>query len=224
MRSRLAFALLPCVFVFAAAVIPRAGAQCAEALAPLMLTPATASIPRDGGGIVIGMRRRPGAARPMPPGINLARGRRTQSLMPQRTIAPGLVRFAAATRLTTGPFTTTDLGLGESTLTIGRGPMPGMPTRPSVREMRRVAAAGMSATSTPRMEVRALLEFPVPAGIVAILSYWGESETPGWWRPAIQGQTEIPVWTEADVCDPMPEGSSGPPSEAPTGLLAYVDE
>jgi hypothetical protein len=32
------------------------------------------------------------------------------------------------------------------------------------------------------------------------------------------------VWIEPDVCDPMPEGSSGPPAEGATGRLAYVDE
>jgi hypothetical protein len=77
-------------------------------------------------------------------------------------------------------------------------------------------------SSTPRAEVRAQLEFPVPAGIVAIVTYWGESSAPAGWAPAIQGQTEIAVHREPDGCEPQIEGFVAPP-EGTVGRIAYVD-
>lgn len=223
MKRRLVGSAAACLLVMAVGFLPRATADCAlQALVPRMLTPTTASLPRDGGAIVVGLRSSPEAAgAPMPQSIALVRGRRTQSLVSTQ-IAPGLVRFAATSRLLPGPFTTSQLG-APITLTVGRSPMPGVPTRPVLREMRRVSSTGMSASRTPRAEVRATLEFPVPAGIVAIVTYWGESGGPAWWAPAIQGQTEIVAWTEPGRCEQPIEGTSGP-GEGAVGRIAYVDQ
>lgn len=223
-RVSLAMAGLATASLLAAAlgvIVPTAGADCAvQGLVPRMLTPSTASLPRDGGGIVVGMRGTAGAGSPMPASLAFTRGRRTQELVGQ-PLAPGLVRFAAVSRLIAGPFATTSLGAPMS-LTISRAVLPGVPTRPSVREMRRVAATGMSASRTPRAEVRATLEFPVPAGIVAVLAYWGEQGGATSWQPAIQGQTEIVAWSEPGRCDAAPVGTIGPSGGA-VGRIAYVD-
>lgn len=223
MKTRMSAVVAVCLGVLAIASVPRATADCApRALVPRMLTPTTVSLPRDGAGIVVGLRSgdRPGA--PLPPSIELSRGRRTQSLVPT-VIAPGLVRFAATTRLLPGPFTTSALG-APITLTIGRGTLPGVPTRPVLRDLRRVSSTAMSSRSTPRAEVRGTLEFPVPAGIVAVVTYWGESGGAATWMPAIQGQTEIVAWAELGRCEQAIEGTAGP-GEGPTaGRIAYVDQ
>lgn len=210
-------------FFLVAGAAPPAAARCAmQGLVPRSLTPTTAALPRDGGGIVVGLRSAPGEDQPMPAGIQLSRGRRSQDLI-ARELAPGLVRFAAVSRLLPGTWTAAALGPTAS-LSVGRQPLPGVPTRPGVAEMRRVAATGMSARRTPRAEVRATLEFPVPEGIVAIVAYWGEDGPAAAWEPAIQGQREIVVWQEPARCQRAPEGTLAPPEgEGVVGRIAYVD-
>lgn len=213
---------LVCALSIAASAVSSARAECAAtALVARMLTPTTTVLPRDGGAIVLGLRSAPGAAVPMPQSITLSRGRRTQSLL-GTPIAPGLVRFAAVSRLVPGPFSAAGLG-APITLTIGRASLPGPPVRPSVREMRRVQSTVMSARGAlPHGEVRATLEFPVPAGIVAIVTYWGESGGAAAWVPAIQGQTEVMVWGEPARCETAIDGFVAPP-EGAVGRIAYVD-
>ncbi|UJR81667.1 hypothetical protein [Sandaracinus amylolyticus] len=212
------------VWTVAAGFSTRADARCApQGLAPRVLTPVTASLPRDGGGIVVAMVGSSGGQDvAMPSGVQLVRGRRTQDLV-ARELAPGLVRFAAATRLTPGTFNAPALG-PTSSIAVGRTPLPGVPTRPSVTELRRVAATGMSSRRTPRTEVRATLEFPVPAGIVAIVVGWGEDGAPAAWQPAIEGQREVVVWSEPARCASAPEGTIAPPEgEGASGRIAFVD-
>lgn len=228
MKTRLSCVAAVCLGVLViasvhAASVQRATADCApRALVPRMLTPTTASLPRDGGAIVVGLRSGDGPAAPVPQSIELVRGRRTQSLTPT-VIAPGLVRFAAVSRLLPGPFTTTVLG-APITLTVGRGTLPGVPTRPVLRDLRRVSSTAMSSRSLPRAEVRGTLEFPVPAGIVAIVTYWGETGGASTWMPAIQGQTEIVAWAEPGRCEQAIEGTTGPAEGPGAGRIAYVDQ
>lgn len=223
MRARSGWWIVALGLLAWAGAVERADARCARVgLSPRALTPVTTSLPRDGGGIVVGMVSASGAEAPMPAGVQLVRGRRSQDLV-ARELAPGLVRFAAVSRLLPGTFSAPALG-PTATITIGRTPLPGVPTRPVVSEMRRVAATGMSARRQPRTEVRATLDFPVPAGIVAIVTAWGEEGAPAAWQPAIQGQREIVVWSEPGRCQSEPEGTVGPPEgEGIVGRIALVD-
>lgn len=223
MRLRAGWWLVAVGLLVWVGVAERADARCAQSgLAPRVLTPTSASLPRDGGGIVVGMVSASGAGALMPAGVQLVRGRRSQDLV-ARELAPGLVRFAAASRLTPGTFSAPALGPTAS-IAVGRAPMPGVPTRPSVGELRRVAATGMSARRQPRTEVRATLEFPVPAGIVAIVTAWGEDGAPAAWQLAIEGQREVVVWREPGRCETAPEGMAGPPEgEGVVGRIAFVD-
>lgn len=225
MFRRVSIAVLACVWMWASSTA-RVDADCAtQALVPRVLTPTTVAIPRDGGGIVVGMRPASQAASAeMPAAVQLTRGRRTQELV-ARVLAPGLVRFAAVSRLTAGQWTAAALG-PNAALTVGRrDPLPGVPTRPVVTELRRVAATGMSARRAPRTEVRATLEFPVPAGIVAIVTYWGdEGAAASAWEPVIQGQRDVVIWQETPECEVDPAGRTGPPEGAAMGRIAYVDQ
>jgi hypothetical protein len=201
---------------------PRVDARCAvQGLVPRVLTPTSARIPRDGGALVVGLVSGQ-ENQEMPTGLELLRGRRTQGLAAQ-TLAPGLVRFAAVSRLLPGSWTVPALGR-DAAWAIGREPMPGVPTRPSVIELRRLEATGMSARRTPRTEVRATLEFPVPEGIVAVVTHWGEAGAPAAWMPAIVGQREIVIWQEAARCQVEAPGTVPPPEgEGAVGRIAFVD-
>lgn len=140
-----------------------------------------------------------------------------------RTLAPGLVRFESTSRLLPGSWTAPLVG-HDAAWTVGRDPMPGVPTRPSVSELRRVVATGLSAGEVQRPEVRAQLEFPVPDGIVAIVTHWEEQETAAAWMPAIAGQREVVIWQEAARCEPVSAGTFPPPEgEGVMGSIAYVD-
>jgi hypothetical protein len=224
MRGRVLVALVVgCVCLSTGASPRRASAECAvQALVAEMLTPSSATLPRDGGAVVVGLRSRPAPApRPLPSSIPMTRGRRAQELVGTE-IAPGLVRYAAQTRLTTGSFTTAVLA-APATLTIGaRTPLPGQPTRPALRDLRRVA---VTSARGQHAEIRGGLEFPVPEGIVALLIYWGETGTaPASWVPATQGQTEVLIWAERSGCDAgPPPGSTPPPASGGVGRIAYVD-
>ncbi|MDQ3031167.1 MAG: hypothetical protein M3Y87_02025, partial [Myxococcota bacterium] len=135
MLRRLSILVVACLCMWAGSA-PRANARCAvQGLVPRMLTPSTSSLPRDGGGIVVGLRSASGATQEMPAGVQLSRGRRSQDLIAQ-TLAPGLVRFSAVSRLRPGRWNATALG-PTTTMTVSRQPLPGVPTRPVVTEMRR---------------------------------------------------------------------------------------
>lgn len=218
---RLSILVGACLCLWAGSAL-RAEARCAmQGLVPRMLTPTTSSLPRDGGGIVVGLRSSSGATQEMPAGIQLTRGRRSQDLV-GRTLAPGLVRFAAVSRLLPGTWSVPALGPTTS-MSVRWQPMPGVPTRPVVTELRRVAATGMSVRRTPRVEVRATLGFPVPAGIVAVVTHWGEEGAAAAWEPAIQGQREVVIWQEPGRCQTSPEGTMPPPEGDASARIAFVD-
>ena len=101
MRARMvgAFVVAALVWWAGGAVVVDARCQVAQ-LGPRMLTPITAALPRDGGGVVVGLvNGSTGGA--MPAGVQLTRGRRSQELVAQE-LAPGLVRFAPTARLLPG--------------------------------------------------------------------------------------------------------------------------
>ena len=191
-----------------------------DGLSPRMLTPRAGSIPRRGGGIVVA--RVPGAFRGELEAISLSRRRATQALAVSE-LAPGLHRLVPTAVPRAGAWDV--VGLGETlSLTFGNGELPGVPVRPSVRAMRRVARAAVGTSAgAGRLSVRAELEFPVPVGTVAIVVTWNDEPVPAVWTPALLGQTSLDVYSELASCEPAPAGWHGPPDGPLTARIAYVD-
>jgi len=191
---------------------------------PVLLTPVTASIPRSSGALVAGVRSDGVGSSPSPvifEGVHVTRGRRIDVPFQAIPIGPSLVRLVPSSALRPGAYTLA--GLGEPvTITVGRGPMPGMPTRPAVSEIRRVAAVHDGATA---VELRARLGFAVPTGIVAVLSYWGDATEPSVWSPAVLGQTEVVLYVAPTArTGSLPPGFVTLPEGPISVRVAYVDQ
>jgi len=185
-------------------------------------------MPREGGALVAGTRLGDAGASAGAvsfEGVSFTH-RRTSQILTAVPLAPGLVRLVPSGRLGTGAWTVHGVG-PDTEVTVGRSTLPGAPVRPAVRGMRRVAATSTASSSTPRVEVRAILDFPVPTGIVAMLVYWNGETTPSTWARAVLAQTEVVVYTEPDACDAVAAGTRAPPA-ADTGPLtasvAFVDQ
>jgi hypothetical protein len=210
--------------LFAALVVLALGAPLratcpSGGLVPALLTPITAAMPRERGALVAGYRAEPSATTALSfEGVRMVRGRRISIAMQAVEIAPGLVRLVPSATVRPGTYGLE--GLGPTTdLVVGRTPMPGAPVRPVLSAVRRVAVAGASGG----VELRATLGFPVPTGIVAILSAWGEASTPSVWSRAVIGQSEVVLHTTAELC--TPDGASPPPEEGSFSVrIAYVDQ
>lgn len=191
---------------------------------PVLLTPVTSSIPRSSGALVAGVRADGHASSPAPvtfEGVHVTRGRRIDVPLQAIPIGPSLVRLVPASALRPGTYTLAGLGDPVS-ISVGRGPMPGVPTRPAVAEVRRVASVSDGATA---IELRARLGFAVPTGIVAVLSYWGDASEPSVWAPAVLGQTEVLLYTAPTArSGGSPPGFVAPPEGALTVRIAYVDQ
>lgn len=182
-------------------------------------------MPREGGALVAALRLgEPGTAAPAASFEGAAMSRRRTSLpLGVVALAPGLVRLVPSGPLSTGPWTVHGVG-PDTEITVGRAALPGAPVRPAVHAMRRVAATG-GAGSTPRTEIRAILDFPVPPGIVAMLVHWNGETSPSTWTRAVLARTEVVVYAEPDPCDDIPDGTRPPPETGPlTVSLAFVDE
>lgn len=222
-QRRLTSILLTCLSALLLAS-PAAALIALPTFRPVLLTPVTSSMPRSSGALVAGVREDGASSSPSPvsfEGVHVTRGRRIDVPLQAIPIGPSLVRLVPTSALRPGTYTLG--GLGEPvTITVGRGPMPGVPTRPAVSEIRRVAAVHGGATS---VELRARLGFAVPTGIVAVLSYWGDATEPSVWSPAVLGQTEVVLY----VAPRAGPGSLAPGFVAlPEGPLsvriAYVDQ
>jgi hypothetical protein len=187
------------------------------------LTSVSTPLPRDGGAFVVAVEADATATTGTmdPPVVSFVRRRTTLTLVPT-PIAPGLFRLTMPSRPALGAWTLHGLG-PDASVTIGRAAMPGVPVRPSVRVMRRVAATGLSASREPRVEVHADLAFPVPSGVVAAIITWNADTQPSGWARAIVGQTEMIVFAEAAHCDAVPPGWQSPPSGPLTARIAWVD-
>jgi hypothetical protein len=185
------------------------------------LTTLSTIFPRTGAALVVALENDASGALPGAelPALSLVRGRRTTYPLAPLPIAPGLFRVPFAPRATRGIWTLRGLG-ADTTLTVGVSAMPGVPVRPEVREVRRVAATGLRAGATPRLEVRALLGFPVPEGTVAATVSWDTNAEPSAWGRVVAGQTEIVVFVEGGSCAP---GWAGPPEGPTTARIAWVD-
>jgi hypothetical protein len=187
------------------------------------LTATSTPLPRDGGAFVVAVEadRAATSGTMDPPVVALVRRRTTLPLV-ATPIAPGLFRLTMPSRPALGVWTVHGLG-PDGPVTIGRAVMPGVPVRPSIRVMRRVAATGLSASQEPRVEVHADLSFPVPTGVVAATITWNTDAQPSAWARAIVGQTEMIVFAEAARCDQVPSGWQSPPSGTLTARIAWVD-
>jgi hypothetical protein len=220
MKQRLLAAL---VFLFAVFVGSDAAADCAFlGMTPSLLTPITSAMPMSSGGLVAGFRNDPSGTGSLSfDGVLLRRGRRISVPMQSVPIAPGLVRLVPSTRVRAGLYSLEGLGAATD-LTVGRSPMPGAPVRPSVSSARRVASAVGRTTS---VELRATLGFPVPTGIVAVISYWNDMTEPSAWSRAVVGQTEALLFANPGRCATLPPDFLPPASEGPlTARIAYVDQ
>jgi hypothetical protein len=224
MRRLPIFALV--LFTSLAAAAQDAAPCTSRPLVPVLLTPISAPMPRDGGGLVAGVRLGDAGTTSTAiafEGVSFTR-RRTSQILQVVRLAPGLVRLVPTGTLASGPWVGHGIGT-DSEITVGRTALPGAPVRPSVHGMRRVAATSMSASATPRVEIRAILEFPVPTGIVAMLVYWNGETTPSTWTRAVLATTEMVVYTEPDACETVPEGTRPPPADgAFTASIAFVDQ
>lgn len=188
------------------------------------LSPVSAPLPRDGGAYVVAVEAdRTGTTGTMDaPVVSLVRRRSTLTLV-ATPIAPGLFRLTMPSRPALGLWTLHGLG-PDTSITVGRNVMPGIPVRPAVRVMHRAAATGLSAARAPRVEVHADLAFPIPQDVVAAVVWWNTDAAPSGWARAIPGQNEMIVFAEAAACDPAPPGWQSPPSGTLTARIAWVDK
>jgi len=204
-----------------------ADAECASPRwAAHPLTTLGMTFPRLGSGFVVAMDvdmtsgTLPSAE---PPAANVTRGRRTTWPLAPVAIAPGLFRYPFDVHVTRGIWTLHGIG-ADTVLTIGASATPGVPVRPAVREIRRVAATGIGAVGTQRVEVRATLEFPVPDGVIASIVTWNTDATPAAWGRAAVGQREIVLFAEPGRCGTAAPGWTSPPDGTLIARVAYVDQ
>lgn len=210
-------------FSFAVLVGSDVSADCAFlGMAPALLTPITSPMPMNSGGLVAGFRSDPSGSGSLSfDGALLRRGRRISVPFQSIPIAPGLVRLVPSTRVRPGLYSLEGLGAATD-LTVSRSPMPGAPVQPSVSSARRVASAVGRTTS---VELRATLGFPVPTGIVAVISYWNDMTEPSAWSRAVVGQTEALLFANLGRCATLPPDFLPPAAEGPlTARIAYVDQ
>jgi hypothetical protein len=215
----LAFGSLP-------ATAPHARAECAAPRwAAHALTGLSTTFPRTGGAIVIAMDvDMASGTLPVaePPALNVTRGRRITWPLAAVAVAPGLYRVPFDAHVTRGIWTLHGLG-PDARLTIGAAALPGVPVRPAVHDVRRVAAAGMGSAGTQRIEVRANLDFPVPEGVIASIVTWNTDATPAAWARASVGQREIVLYTEPGRCGTAAPGWTSPPDGTLVARVAWLD-
>ncbi len=190
------------------------------------LTAVGTTFPRTGAGIVVAMDvdATSGAlTAPALPAISVTRGRRTAWPLTPVALAPGLFRVPFDAHVTRGIWTLHGLG-ADAPLTIGFSVLPGVPVRPAVREIRRVAATGIGAAGGQRIEVRANLDFPVPEGVLASVVTWNTDASPAAWARAAVGQREIVLYAEPARCAGVPTGWTAPPDGTLVARVAWVDQ
>ncbi len=210
-----------------AGLASRADAECAAPRwAAHPLTTLGMTFPRTGGGFVVAMDvDMTSGTLPVAdaPAATVTRGRRTTWPIAAIAIAPGLYRYPFDVHETRGIWTLHGIG-ADTTLTIGAGVAPGVPVRPAVREIRRVAATGIGRAGQQRIEVRATLEFPVPDGVIASIVTWNTDATPAAWARAAVGQREVVLYTEPGHCGNAPPGWTSPPDGTLIAHVAWVDQ
>ena len=192
-------------------------AECAAPrFSPQLMTPLVGTIPRDGSfvvGLVPG-----GTVRELPPMI-LRRGRRGEIAVRRDEIAPGLFRVTPDARRIYGRHTLEGVA-GNPQIQFGRPGLPAPPARPAVERVERYRVASGSGSHE---EVRAHFGFPIPAGVVAVVSYWGDDPTPDLWTRGVPTRDETVLWTSTGRCSELPGGATEPPREG-NARIAFVDQ
>lgn len=198
---------------------PRALAQeesCPDpAFTPQMLTPLAGRHPRDAA-IVVGLVPG-GSMRELPP-IMLTRRRREIRMVPE-AIAPGLYRLTPDTRRIWGRYHVSGVA-GEPQMLFSRRSHSATPTAPRLQRVERYIVASADGSRT---EVKAHFGFPVPQGVVAILAYWGEDESPDLFARAVPTSSEAVLFSQTGGCAVLPEGATPPPEEGQV-RVAFVDQ
>lgn len=223
--SRRSLASIVLVLALSAGLGSHASALCAAPRwAAHSLGTLSSPLPRLGAALVVAMEpdASGSATTADMPALNVTRGRRTSWPLTPVAIAPGLYRVPFDAHVTRGIWTLHGLG-PDATLTLGLTTLPGVPVRPAVHEIRRVAATGIGAAGTQRIEVRATLDFPVPDGVIASIVTWNTDATPAAWAHVAVGQREIPLYTEPGRCGAVPPGWTAPPEGTLIARVAWVD-
>jgi hypothetical protein len=195
-----------------------AESQCAApSFRAQMMTPVAGRIPRDASllaGLVAG-----GSLSEFPETVQLRRRRRTIALR-REAIAPGLYRLTPDVRRIWGRYDVEGVE-GEPRIRFSR---PGLPAPPATPRLSRVERYRAVSGGESRLELKAHFEFPIPQGVVAVISYWGGSDDdPDLWSRAIATQDEALLWSSSGGCSQLPPGASDPPSEG-TVRVSFVDQ
>jgi hypothetical protein len=74
-----------------------------------------------------------------------------------------------------------------------------------------------------RFEVRGYFAFPMPESVVAVLSYWGDDDTPDAFVRAEPTARQLVLYSSVGDCPSSIEGTT-PPSEHARVRIAYVDQ
>lgn len=180
-----------------------------------LLTPLTGRHPRDAA-MVVGLV--PGGSLTALPPLMLTRRRREIATATEE-IAPGLYRVRADTRRIYGRYRLEGVQ-GDPEVLFGRVPPSAAPSAPSLDRVERYIVASASGERT---EVRAHFRFPIPAGVVAAVAFWGDDATPDLWARAVPTRSETVLFSRTGNCEQLPEGAS-PPPESGNVRVAFVDK
>ncbi|HJL14909.1 MAG TPA: hypothetical protein RMH99_04595 [Sandaracinaceae bacterium LLY-WYZ-13_1] len=181
-----------------------------------LLTPVAGRVPRDASlllALVPG-----GSLSGLPDGLQLRRGRRRTIALQREEIAPGLYRLTPDTRRIWGRWNVEGVQ-GEPRIRFSR---PGLPATPTTPRVSRVERYRVVSSEGSRVELKAHFEFPIPEGVVAVISHWGTDDEPDLWSQAVATQNAAVLWSSSGECDPLPPGASAPPREGSV-RVAFVD-
>lgn len=179
-----------------------------------LMTPVAGRIPRDAS-LVVGLFA--GGEATGLPAITLTRRRRELALV-REAIAPGLFRLRPDTRRLSGRWDLQGVE-GNPRLIFGRPGAGAAPPAPRLERVERYLVAGAEGS---RAEVRAHFAFPIPEGIVAVVSYWGDDDDADLFVRATPAIRETVLFASSGRCPALPEGASAPP-ETGAVRVAFVD-
>lgn len=188
-----------------------------QGFVPQLMTPPAEYLP-DAGGLVVGLVPGGRDASGTLPALSLTRRRQTVALRSE-PIAPGLFRLRADAQRLRGSYALSGLP-GAPQLTFRRGALPPPPVAPGLeRAERYLVATG----DERRLEVRAHFAFPLPPDVVAVLSAWGDDDTPDAWVRSSPTQRSLVLFTTRGDCGAAPAGARNPPQTGGTVRVAFVD-
>ncbi len=189
-------------------------AECPRAtFRPQLLTPPAERIPRDAS-LVVGFFE--GGTATELPAVSLERGRRSTALI-REVIAPGLYRLRPDARRIWGRWNFRGLP-GAPPILFGRPGIGAPPMRPRLDRVERYLVASGEHT---RMEVRAHFHFPIPSGVVAAVTFWGDDAVPDGFARVTPTTQETVLYQQTGACPLLAVGGSAPPEHG-TVRVAFV--